>query len=37
MHVKDLMTPNPITVGPDMPVFEARQLMFKQQIRHSSW
>ena len=34
MHVRDLMTPNPITVGPDMAVFEARQLMLKQRIRH---
>ena len=34
MHVRDLMTPNPITTGPDTPVFEARQLMFDQRIRH---
>ena len=34
MHVRDLMTPNPITVGPDTPVFEARKLMFDNRIRH---
>jgi acetoin utilization protein AcuB len=34
MQVRDLMTPNPISVGPDTPVFEARQLMFKERIRH---
>ena len=34
MHVRDLMTPNPITTGPETPVFEARQLMFNQRIRH---
>jgi acetoin utilization protein AcuB len=34
MHVRELMTPNPITVGPDMPVLEARQIMFDQRIRH---
>ena len=34
MHVRELMTPNPITIGPDMPVLEARQLMFNQRIRH---
>jgi acetoin utilization protein AcuB len=34
MHVRELMTPNPITIGLDMPVFEARRLMFNQRIRH---
>jgi acetoin utilization protein AcuB len=34
MVVRELMTPNPITVGLDMPVLEARQLMFDQRIRH---
>ena len=34
MLVRDLMTPNPITVGPDTPVFEARKLMFDSRIRH---
>jgi acetoin utilization protein AcuB len=34
MDVRELMTPNPITVGPDTPVLEARQLMFDQRIRH---
>ena len=34
MNVRDLMTPNPITVGPDTGVFEARQLMLKERIRH---
>jgi len=34
MNVRDLMTPNPITVGPDTGVFEARQLMLNERIRH---
>jgi acetoin utilization protein AcuB len=34
MKVRDLMTPNPITVGPETPVFEARQRMLKDRIRH---
>jgi acetoin utilization protein AcuB len=34
MHVRDLMTPNPITVGPDTLVFDARKLMFDNRIRH---
>ena len=34
MHVKDLMTANPITVPLDMPVVEARQLMGQKRFRH---
>jgi acetoin utilization protein AcuB len=34
MNVRDLMTPNPITVGPDTGVFEARQRMLNERIRH---
>ena len=34
MRVRELMTGAPITVGPDTPVFEARQLMLKERIRH---
>lgn len=34
MHVRNLMTGGPITVGPDTPVIEARQLMVKERIRH---
>jgi len=34
MNVRDLMTPNPITVSPHTPVFEARQLMLRERIRH---
>lgn len=34
MTVKELMTPNPITTGPDTPVLEARQLMIQKRIRH---
>jgi CBS domain-containing protein len=29
MRVRELMTGAPITVGPDAPVFEARQLMLR--------
>ena len=34
MTVNELMTPSPITTGPDMPVLEARQLMIQKRIRH---
>jgi len=34
MKVKDLMTKRPITVGPDIPVLEARHLMKSERIRH---
>ena len=34
MLVRDLMTPNPITVSPETPVFEARKLMLDSRIRH---
>lgn len=34
MLVRELMTPNPITVGPETGVFEARQRMLKERIRH---
>ena len=34
MRVRELMTGGPITVDSDTPVFEARQLMLKERIRH---
>src|SRR5437773_6200103 len=34
MNVRDLMTTSPITVGPETPVLEARQLMIDKRIRH---
>jgi len=34
MKVRELMTGAPITVGPDTPVFDARQTMLKERIRH---
>jgi len=34
MTVTELMTPSPITTGPDTPVLEARQLMIQKRIRH---
>jgi acetoin utilization protein AcuB len=34
MKVRELMTGAPITVSPDTPVFEARQTMIKERIRH---
>jgi len=34
MNVRDLMTTSPITVSPEMPVLEARQLMVEKRIRH---
>lgn len=34
MQVRDWMTPDPITVPPGMPIFEARRLMYDRQIRH---
>lgn len=34
MLVKDIMTPNPVTVEPDMPVTKARRLMKEDRIRH---
>ena len=34
MRVRDLMTPSPTTVSPDMPVLEARELMSKRRFRH---
>ena len=34
MLVRALMTGDPITVPPDTPVFEARQLMTDRRIRH---
>jgi len=34
MHVRDLMTTSPITVSPETPVLEARQLMVEKRIRH---
>ena len=34
MQVRELMTPNPIAVGSDTPVLEARRIMFKERIRH---
>ena len=34
MKVRELMTGAPITVGPETPVFDARQTMLKERIRH---
>ena len=34
MRVKDLMSRPPITIVPDTPVFEARQMMQTQRVRH---
>jgi acetoin utilization protein AcuB len=34
MNVRDLMTTSPITVGPDTPVLDARQLMIDKRFRH---
>ena len=34
MRVRELMTGGPITVSPDTHVFEARQIMLKERIRH---
>lgn len=34
MKVRELMTGAPITVSPDTPVFDARQTMMKERIRH---
>ncbi|HYB44081.1 MAG TPA: CBS domain-containing protein [Candidatus Methylomirabilis sp.] len=34
MKVRELMTGAVVTVRPDTPVFDARQTMFKERIRH---
>ncbi len=34
MRVRELMTGGPISVAPETPVFEARQLMMQARIRH---
>ena len=34
MLVKDLMSRPPITIAPETPVFEARQMMHTQRVRH---
>ena len=34
MNVRGLMTTNPITVGPETPVLDARQLMIDKRFRH---
>jgi acetoin utilization protein AcuB len=34
MKVRELMSGGPITVGVDTPVFDARQTMMKERIRH---
>ena len=34
MRVRDLMTPTPITVGPEMPMLQARERMREARIRH---
>jgi acetoin utilization protein AcuB len=34
MNVCDLMTTSPITVSPETPVLDARQLMLEKRIRH---
>lgn len=34
MRVREVMTPTPTTVHPDMPVLDARHLMLERRIRH---
>jgi acetoin utilization protein AcuB len=34
MRVRDLMTPTPITVDPEMPMLQARERMREARIRH---
>ena len=34
MNVRDLMTTSPITVGPETPVLDARQLMIDKRFHH---
>ena len=34
MRVRDIMTPQPITVDPETPMLEARQWMVQKRIRH---
>ena len=34
MNVRDLMTRQPLTVAPETPVLEARQMMIARRIRH---
>jgi len=34
MLVKEIMTPHPVTIGPDMPVTQAQRLMKEDNIRH---
>jgi acetoin utilization protein AcuB len=34
MNVKELMTAPPITIGPGVPVLEARRIMVDKRIRH---
>ena len=34
MNVRELMTTSPITVGPETPVLDARQLMIDKRFRH---
>jgi len=34
MRVRDLMTPDPITVRPDTPLLDARALMARARVRH---
>jgi acetoin utilization protein AcuB len=34
MHVRDIMTAQPITVGRETPMLQARQRMFEERIRH---
>ncbi len=34
MIVRELMTPSPITTGPETPVLDARQVMIQKRIRH---
>ena len=34
MRVSDLMSPMPITVGPETPMLDARQRMLDERIRH---
>jgi acetoin utilization protein AcuB len=34
MHVRDIMTPKPITVDPETPMLDARRRMAEERIRH---
>ena len=34
MLVKDVMTENPITIGPEASVLEAKEIMSRNKIKH---